>query len=113
MEEDHEKRMREAVEKDRAKIINNSSAGGTNDAVPDLSMPSLMSELIDDKKTRMTGIECKDKDREEEETMRDMGEEVSKTFTDKFCANLKHRLEATRKDRERLTREALDSMRDQ
>ena len=35
MEADHKKRMREEVERARDKIPNNSSAGGTNDAVPD------------------------------------------------------------------------------
>ena len=64
MEANHKKRMRKAVKQARAEILNNGSAGGTNDAVPDLSMPSPMSESFDEKKTGMTGIECKDKDRE-------------------------------------------------
>ena len=47
MEANHENSMREAVKQDRAKILNNGSAGGTNDAVPDLSMPSLTIESFD------------------------------------------------------------------
>ena len=44
---------------------------------------------------------------------RAMREEVMKTVRDEFCATLQHRSEATRRDHERLTREALESMRDQ
>ena len=62
MEADHEKRMREAVEQSRDKILNNGSASCTNDSVPDLSMPSPMSESFDEKKTGITGIERKYKD---------------------------------------------------
>ena len=39
MEADHKKRTREEVERARDKILYNGSAVGTNDAVPDLSMP--------------------------------------------------------------------------
>ena len=52
----------------------------TNYDVPDLSMPIPMSELFDDKKTRMTMIERKYKDREEEKIKMDMREENAKTF---------------------------------
>ena len=72
MEADHEKMMRGAVELARDKIINNGSSGGTNDAIPDLSMPSLMNESSDEKKTGITGIEHKYKDREEEKMRRSM-----------------------------------------
>ena len=44
MEEDHDKWTKEAVEQARSKILNNGSTGGTNDAVPDFSMSSSMSE---------------------------------------------------------------------
>ena len=44
MEANYEKRTRDAVEQVRTIILNNGSAGGTNDTVPDLSMPSPMSE---------------------------------------------------------------------
>ena len=74
MEADPEKSMREAVEQARAKILNNGSDGSTNDAVPDLSMPSLVRELFDEKKTGMMGIERKNKDREEEKMRRAMRE---------------------------------------
>ena len=47
MEADHDKMMREVVEWAREKILSNVSAGGTNDAVPDLSMPSLTIESFD------------------------------------------------------------------
>ena len=61
MEANKEKRMMEAVAWARAEILNNGSTGGTNGGtngvVPDLSMPSPMSESFDEKKTRMTGIE--------------------------------------------------------
>ena len=40
----NEKRIREALKWARDKILNNGSAGITNDDVPDLSMPSPMSE---------------------------------------------------------------------
>ena len=56
MEANHKKRMREAVGRARAKILNNSSAGGTNNAVPDLLFPSPMSEYFNDKKTGMMGV---------------------------------------------------------
>ena len=72
MEADHEKMMRGAVELARDKIINNGSSGGTNDAIPDLSMPSLMNESSDEKKIGITGIEHKYKDREEEKMRRSM-----------------------------------------
>ena len=42
---------------------------------------------------------------------RAMREEVAKSAREEFCATLKHRPEAMRKDHEWLTREALDSMR--
>ena len=48
VEADHEKRMREAVEHARSKILSNVSAGGTNDAVPELSMPSPMRKYFDE-----------------------------------------------------------------
>ena len=56
MEADHKKRMRDAVGRARNEILNNGSAGGTNDTVPDLSMPSQMSESSDEKKIVMTGF---------------------------------------------------------
>ena len=65
METDQEKRMREAFERSRDKILNNCSTGGTNDTIPDLSVTSLLSKHFDEKRTGMTGIECKDKDTEE------------------------------------------------
>ena len=68
----HEKMMREEVKRARDRIFNNGSAGGTNDTFPDLSMPSPTSELFDEKKTGMTGIECEDKNREGETMKRDM-----------------------------------------
>ena len=39
-------------------------------------------------------------------------EEVAKSVRDEFCATLKHRSEAMRKDQKWLTREALESMSD-
>ena len=84
VEADHEKRMREAVEHARSKILSNVSAGGTNDDVPDLSMPSPMRKYFDEKNTSMTGIEFEDKDREEQKMRRAMREEVAKTSRDKF-----------------------------
>ena len=111
MEADHEKSMMEVVEQIRAEILNNSSASGTNNAIPDPSMPSPTIKSFDEKKTGMTGIDCKDKYREEENTRRDMGEEMAKSVRDEFCATLQHSSEAMRKDHERLTREALESMR--
>ena len=39
MKYDNEKRMTDAIERARDKILYNGSAVGTNDAVPDLSMP--------------------------------------------------------------------------
>ena len=105
MEAYHEKRMREAVERSRSEILSNGSASGTNDAVPDLSMPSPMSKSFDEKKTGMTGIECTNKDREEEKMRKDMREEVAKTVRDEFCTTLQHRSEAMRKYHERLTYE--------
>ena len=72
MDEDHKKKMREAGEQARAEILNNVSASGTNDAVPDVSMPIPMRELFDEKKTRMMGIDPTDKDREKEEMRRAM-----------------------------------------
>ena len=107
MEADHEKRMREAVEWARAKIFSNTSAGGTNDTVPELSIPIPISESFDENNTGMTGIECEDKDREEQKMRRAMKEEVAKIVRDKFYATLQHRSEAMRKDHERLTSEAL------
>ena len=107
MKADHDKKMREAIKQARAEILNNGSAGGTNGAVPDLSMPSPMSESFDEKNTRMTGIDCKDKDRDEEKMRRDMIEEVAKIVRDEFCATLQHRSEAMRKDNGRMTRKAL------
>ena len=112
MEDDHDNSMREAIKWAGAGILNNGSAGGTSDAVPDLSMPIPMSELFDETKTRKMGIECKDKEREEDNMRRAMREEVAKSIRDEFCATLQHRSEATRKDHKRLTREALDSMQD-
>ena len=41
-----------------------------------------------------------------------MREEVAKSVRNEFCATLQHRLESMRKDHGRLTREALNSMRD-
>ena len=41
-----------------------------------------------------------------------MREEVAKSVRGEFCATLQHRSEAMRKNHERLTREALESMRD-
>ena len=57
IKDDHKKRMREAVERARAKILNNGSVGSTNDAVQDLSMRSPTRKLFDEKKIRMTGVE--------------------------------------------------------
>ena len=57
MEANHEKGMREAVERARAEIFNKGSASVTNDAIPNPSMPSTMSELFDDKNTGMAGFE--------------------------------------------------------
>ena len=59
MEADHKKRMRDAVGRASNEILNNGSAGGTNDTVPDLSMPSQMSESFDEKKIVMTGFSAK------------------------------------------------------
>ena len=42
-----------------------------------------------------------------------MTEEVAKIIRKEFCATLQHRLEAMRKYHKWLTREALESMRDQ
>ena len=56
MEADHEKMVKEAVERARSKILNNSSVDGTNDVVPDLSMPSMASEFSDEEETGITGI---------------------------------------------------------
>ena len=78
MKANHEKRMREAFERAWDKILNNFSTGGTNDAVPDLSTTSLLSELFDENRTGMKGIYCKDKDVEEEKMRRSMREEVTK-----------------------------------
>ena len=41
-----------------------------------------------------------------------MREEVAKSVREELCTTLKHRLEAMRKYHERLTRDALESMRD-
>ena len=49
VEANHEKRIVEAFEQARENILNNGSTRGTNDAVPDLSMPSPMNELFDEK----------------------------------------------------------------
>ena len=87
MEADHEKIMMEVVEQIRAEILNNSSASGTNNAIPDPSMPSPMIKSFDKKKTGMTGIECEDKYREEENMRRAMGEEIVKSLMDS-CASL-------------------------
>ena len=84
VEADHEKRMREAVEWARAKIFSNTSAGGTNDTVPELSIPIPISESFDEKNTGMTGIEYEDKDREEQKMRRAMREEVAKISRDEF-----------------------------
>ena len=59
----------------------------------------------------MTGIECKDKDREEEKMRKSMREKVAKSVREKFCATLQHMSEAMRKYHERLMGEALESMR--
>ena len=75
-------------------------------------MPSMVSELFDEKKTEMTGSDCKDKDKEEEKMRRSMREEVVKSFRDEFCDILQHRSEDMRKYHKQLTREALESMRD-
>ena len=55
----------------------------------------------------MTGIECKDKDREEENRRRAMREEVAKIFRKELFSTLQHRSEAMRKDNKVMTREAL------
>ena len=44
MEENHKKMMSQAVKWSRDEILNNGSAGGTNDSVPDLSVPIQMSK---------------------------------------------------------------------
>ena len=88
MDTNHEKRLREAVANTRAETLNNGSAGGTNDAVPDLSIPSLKSKSFNEKKNGITGIECKDKDREDEKTRRAMREEVVKIVRDYLCTTL-------------------------
>ena len=111
MKTNHENRKRDAVERSRAEIFNNSSAGGSNDTVLDLSTPGLMSESFNEKKTGMTGIGRKDKDRDEEKMMRSMKEEVMKSVRYEFCATLQHRLETMWKYHKELTRETLDSMR--
>ena len=56
MEDNHEKRVREAVERYRSEILNNVSASCTNDTVPYLSIPIPVSKSFDEKKTGMTGI---------------------------------------------------------
>ena len=66
MKSDHEKRLRDAIERARAKILNKGSSDGTNDAVPDLSMPIPISESLNDKNTVIPEIQHEDKDREEE-----------------------------------------------
>ena len=91
---DQDKSMSDALKRSRAVILNN----GSNEAVLDLSMPFLMRESFDEKKTKMTGIDSKDKDREEEKMRSSMREEVEKSARDEFCATLQHRSEATRKD---------------
>ena len=111
MKDNHKKRMRKAVELARDKIINNVSAEGTNDAVPDLSTNSPIREYFDEKKTGMTGIECKNKDREAKELMRATREEVTKSTRDELCSTLQHMSEATRKDHKWLARDAMESMR--
>ena len=105
--------MREAVERTRAKILNNGSSRGTNDAVPEFSMSISMSKSFYENKTGMAGIERKDNNREEENMRRSMREEFDKSARDEFCAILQHRSEATRKYHKRLMRETVDSMRDQ
>ena len=80
--------MREAVEGTRAKILNNGSSRGTNDAVPEFSMYISMSELFYEKKTGMAGIEREDNYREEENMRRSMREEFAKSARDEFCAIL-------------------------
>ena len=112
MEANHKKRLREAVELASTKILNNGSGCGTNNDVPNLSMPKPVRKLFNDKKTRMTGIEVKDKDREEDKARRAMREEVEKSVRDEFCSTLQHRPEAMRKDHKQLTREELESTRD-
>ena len=61
----------------------------------------------------MTRIECKAEDREEEKMRRDMREEVAKSARDELCATLQHSLEAMRKHHKQLTRDMLESMRNQ
>ena len=97
--------MKEAIRRARSEIINNVYAGSTKDAVQDLSMPIPMSELFDEKKIRMTGIEHKDKDWEEDKIKRAMREEITKSVRDKLCTTLQHRSEAIRKDHKCLTRD--------
>ena len=57
MEVDHEKRMRKAVKRSRAEILDNVSVDDTNDAILDLSMLSPLIETFNEKNTGMTGIE--------------------------------------------------------
>ena len=45
MDTNNKKRMIEEVERTRAEILNNGSAGGTNDAVQDLSITNPMSNV--------------------------------------------------------------------
>ena len=40
----------------------------------------------------MTGVECEDKEMEEEKMRRAMREEVAKIARETFCATLQHRL---------------------
>ena len=79
METNYKKKIREEVGRARKTILNNGSTGGKNDSVPDLSLSSLMRKSFNDMKTKITGIECEDKYREEENMMRAIREEVAKS----------------------------------
>ena len=79
METNYKKKIREELGRARKAILNNGSTGGKNDSVPDLSLSSLMRKSFNDMKTKITGIECEDKYREEENMMRAIREEVAKS----------------------------------
>ena len=70
MEVNYKKIMREAVGRARDEFVNNGSTSSTTDDVRYLSIPIPMSELFDEKKIGITGIDREDKYREEEKMMR-------------------------------------------
>ena len=66
MEANHKKRAGGPVKRASNKILNNGSTRGTNDAVPDLSMPSPMIEFLMRIRPGQRGVQCEDKDRDKE-----------------------------------------------